>query len=223
MNQTIRSQLTNIVFLVLIVAAALVIYLLSRAESGNANAGAQAASVTDTPAPTGDATKAPDMRGVPEAVFTTYLATSEVFSADQEKRGGRDYAISYSASSPQVQAKLRYEVQDGFLSSVEITFPLPTKYKNKGKTSIDAYLYEASLEQQAVLPDVVSAVLGELLPACDAKDELQLSSVRYWAEQAVQLAKVGDDFEDVLSGYRFLAYRSQGETAQELVCIFYLT
>ncbi|MDD4312522.1 MAG: hypothetical protein PHW41_08580, partial [Eubacteriales bacterium] len=63
----------------------------------------------------------------------------------------------------------------------------------------------------------------ELLPACDAKDELQLSSVRYWAEQVMQLKKAGSDFEDTLEGYHFLAYRSQGETQPELICIFYLT
>jgi len=39
----------------------------------------------------------------------------------------------------------------------------------------------------------------------------------------MQLDKVGDDFEDTLGGYHFLAYRSQGDTQQELICVLYLT
>lgn len=226
MKETITRQLTNIVFLVLIVAAALAIFFLSRTEhSASALAGAQA--VTPSPAvtaptPSEPAVKKSSTDGVPESVFTTYLATNGVFSADKSRNNSRKYTITYG-ESPQVTAAMRYELVDGCLSSVEITFPLPETYKKKGKTTIEAYLYETALAQQSALQDAVHAILNDLLPACDAKSELQLSSVQYWVEQAMQLDKVGDDFEDVLGGYHFLAYRSQGETQQELICILYLT
>lgn len=222
MKQTLRRHLTNIVFLVLIVAAALAIYLLSRAENGAlASIGAQVTAAAETPAPTEAVKEIADPLGVPEAVFATHLAASEVFTAEQDHKDERAYELSYGESPP-VTAQLRYEVQNGCVSSIELTFALPGVYKDKGKTSIEAYLYEASKKLELALPDAVRAVLSDVLPASDAKDELQTSSVRYWTEQAMQLKKVGDDFEDVLSGYRFLAYRSQGETAQELVCILYL-
>ena len=73
------------------------------------------------------------------------------------------------------------------------------------------------------MQDTLFAILSDLLPACDAKDELQLSSIRYLVEQSMLLKKVGSDFEDTLEGYHFLAYRSQGDVQQELICVFYLT
>ncbi len=226
MKETIHRQLTNIVFLVLIVAAALAIYFLSRMENSPALAEALAATPSPaaaaTPAPSETDAKKSSSDGVPESVFTTYLATNEVFSADKSRSNSRKYTLSYGEST-QVEATMRYELLDGCLSSVEITFPLPATYKKKGKTTIEAYLYETALAQQSALQDAVLAILTDLLPACDAKSELQLSSVQYWVEQAMQLDKVGDDFEDTLGGYHFLAYRSQGDTQQELICVLYLT
>ena len=220
MKQILQRQLTNIVFLVLIVAAALTIYVLSRSEKSTSLAVTPSAAQTATPAATQQQKSA--TRGVPESVFATYLATNEVFSADKSRRDSREYALTYG-DSPQIKATLSYEVLEGSLSSVEIDVPLPEQYKIKNPTDIEAYLEKASLELESALSDALLAIFSDLLPACDAKDELQLSSVRYWSEQAMQLKKVGDDFEDVLGGYRFLAYRSQGETQQELVCILYLT
>ena len=222
MKQALRRELTNIVFLILIVAAALVIFLLSRTggESPVPKV-AQTATATDTPAPAEATATQPASRGVPESVFQTFLATSDVFSAKQDRRDARVYVLTYG-KSPSIAAHLRYEVLGGSVSSVELTCPLPVKYKDKGKTSIEAYLYETSQEQERALSGAVRVLLSEVLPASCADDALQRSTVRYWAEQAMLLAKIGDDFEDTLHGYRFLAYRKQGEDAQELVCVLYL-
>ena len=65
--------------------------------------------------------------------------------------------------------------------------------------------------------------LSHLLPAADAKDELQDSFVRYWTEQVMLLKKTGDDFKDTQGGYRFLAYRRDGDVFPELVCVLYLS
>lgn len=97
MKQALRRELTNIVFLILIVASAVVIYLLSRAEDGDRATpispettsvqGAQTESLQtgpdETPAPTSAAEATASVRGVPEAVFQTHLATSELYSAKQ--------------------------------------------------------------------------------------------------------------------------------------------
>ena len=223
MKQILQRQLTNIVFLVLIVAAALTIYFLSRAEKG-ASVSAQVAtpSAAQTATPAATQPEKGLTRGVPESVFTTYLATNETFTADESRHGSRNYTLSYG-ESPQIQATLQYEVQEGNISSVEIDVPISGQYKKKGKTKIEAYLYENSLKQDLVVSDALLAILSDLLPASDAKDELQSSSVRYWAEQAMLLKKAGDDFEDTLSGYHFLAYRSEEESQQKLICILYLT
>ena len=225
MKQALRGQLTNILFLVLIVAAALTIYFLSRAEDGETAVSTQ----TVTPAvsaatatPSDAQQKKSASRGVPESVFTTYLATTEAFTADKSRHGSRDYTLTYG-ESPEVSATLRYEVLEGNVSSVEIDVPLPGEYKKKGSTSIEQYLYENAGKQTQAISDALSVILSDLLPASDAEDELQLSSVRYWAEQAMLLKKAGDDFEDTLGGYHFLAYRSEEDTQQTLICVLYLT
>ena len=90
MKQALRRELTNIVFLILIVASAVVIYLLSRAEDGDRATpvspettsiqGAQTESLQtgldETPAPTSAAEATASVRGVPEAV-----ARSPIFMA----------------------------------------------------------------------------------------------------------------------------------------------
>ena len=225
MKQALRGQLTNILLLVLIVAAALTIYFLSRAENGNDSASAQTATPAvsaATATPSDAQQKKSSSRGVPESVFTTYLATTEAFTADKSRHGSRNYTLTYG-ESPEVSATLRYEVLEGNVSSVEVDVPVPAEYKKKGSTSIDNYLYENAGKQKQATLDALLAILGDLLPASDAEDELQLSSVRYWAEQAMLLKKAGDDFEDTLSGYHFLAYRSEEDGQEILICILYLT
>ena len=137
MKQTLRNQLTNIVFLVLIVSAALAIYLLSRADGETAAQTAtpiatERATESATPAPSGTETKQSSARGVPESVFTTYLATSEVFSVEKSRHHAREYSLTYGDSS-KIKSTLIYEVIDGNLSSVEIDFPVLEEYKKKGK------------------------------------------------------------------------------------------
>lgn len=225
MKQTLRGQLTNILFLVLIVAAALTIYFLSRAEDGAAAASTQTATPAvsaATASPSDAQQKKPASRGVPESVFTTYLATAEAFTAEKSRHGSRDCTLRYG-KSPEITATLRYEVLEGNVSSVEIEVPLPAEYKKKGKTSIDQYLYENAGKQTQAISEALLAILSDLLPASDAADELQLSSVRYWVEQSMLLKKAGDDFEDTLGGYHFLAYRSEEEDQQTLICTLYLT
>ncbi len=228
MKQALRRELTNIVFLVLIVAAAVVIYLLSRAETATPaeqpteTAAIVSAEEEQAEASTSAAAEKNTPRGVPEAVFLKHLATSETLSADEDGHNKRTFALAFG-DSPPVEASLRYELQDGCISSMEITFPLPVVPKDKGKTKIDAYLYESAQTLVRIHGDAVLAILGDALPAVDAKDELQNASVRFWVEEALLLKKTGDKFEDTQGGYHFLAYRSQGEVSQELICVFYLS
>lgn len=235
MKQTLRRELTNIVFLVLIVAAAVVIYLLSRAEIK-----ALAPDASPTPsAETKDAQTAEDAeatasiapgedknksttRGVPESVFETHLLSSSLYAA--ESTGGKKnaYTINWQGDTT-VEAMLVYELIDGNISSLEITFQLPEAFKGKPKNDIEKYLAEASENLSSANAEAIPALLADLLPASDAKSELQLTSIRFWAEQAQLLKKPGDKFEDTIDGYHFVAYRRQGESMQELVCILFLT
>ena len=235
MKQTLRRELTNIVFIVLIVASAVVIYLLSRAENGGqattAAPEATAAQSTQTEAAQTEATEPPESsseadakastRGVPEAVFQTHLATSDLFSAKQNGHK-KEYEITYGDKET-TTASMTYQLENGCIASLEFTFALPYTPDSKSKSEIDARLREIAEEKTHVLSDAIGELLGDLLPAADAKDELQDSFVRYWTEQVMLLKKTGDDFKDTQGGYRFLAYRRDGDVFPELVCVLYLS
>lgn len=236
MKQTLRRELTNIVFLILIVAAAVVIYLLSRAEikalspdssptpaaeaaSGQNSEIAHATEPKESPKETEDM---PTTRGVPESVFQTHLLSSDLYSADQKGGKKSSYTITWEGETP-VEAALAYELQNGCISSLEITFQLPDVFKGKPKDDIERFLLESSEKHTSANAEAIPALLTDLLSASDAKGELQQTSIRFWTDQAQLLKKPGDKYEDTLDGYHFIAYRRQGDTLQELVCLLYLT
>jgi hypothetical protein len=235
MKQILRRELTNIVFIVLIVASAVVIYLLSRAENGgqakadspettafqNAQTESTTAEPDETPVPASAAEAKASSRGVPEAVFQTHLATSGSFSAKQ-KGQKKQYELTYGGKDP-ITSGMTYQLENGCIASLEFTFQLPYQPDSKSKSEIDAQLREIAEEKTLALTDAVGILLGDLLPAADAKDELQDSFVDYWAEQVMLLKKSGDDFKDTQGGYRFLAYRRDGDVFPELVCVLYLS
>lgn len=236
MKQTLRRELTNIVFLVLIVAAAVVIYLLSRAEikalapdasptptvEASASQAAAEAEATASIAPGEDQESKSTTRGVPESVFETHLLSSSLYTAEPKGGSKTAYTIIWEGDTT-VEAALVYELIDGNLSSLEITFQLPEAFKGKPRNDIEKYLAKASENLSSANAEAIPALLTDLLPASDVKSELQQTSIRFWTDEAQLLKKPGDKFEDTQDGYHFLAYRRQGEQSQELVCILFLT
>ena len=236
MKQTLRRELTNIVFLVLIVAAAVVIYLLSRAEiraltpepsptpaveNTSAQTGEDAEETVSSKSAEDEENKS-TTRGVPESVFETHILSSDLYSADQSGRNKHTYTLTWSGES-EMEAKLIYELLNGCISSLELTFPLPEVFKGKPKNDIEKFLAEASENLASANAEAIPALLTDLLPASDALGELQQTSIRFWTDEALLLKKPGDKFEDTLDGYHFVAFRRQGESLQELVCILFLT
>lgn len=224
MKQTLRRELTNILFVVLIVAAAVVIYLLSRGERSAPQAmsdptAQQSAILADTPTP--QPTEKPATKGVPEAVFLTHLLTSKHFICKETPGQSKSYKLLFSESS-RLFATLRYELEQGLISSVEIKFTLPLEKKTSEVAWIEQQLINTKQALVLLQADVMQIILGDVFPASVAKEQLQQASVRYWVDQALLLKKDGDDFEDRLDGLRFLAYRNQGQTAQEMICVLFL-
>jgi len=236
MKQTLRRELTNIVFLVLIVAAAVVIYLLSRAEiaalspdatptpaveNSSAQSGEDTEETTSSKSAEDEENK-PTTRGVPESVFETHVLSSDLYTADQSGRNKQTYTLTWNGES-EMEATLIYELRDGCISSLELTFSLPEVFKGKPKNDVEKFLAEASENLASANAEAIPALLEDLLPASDALGELQQTSIRLWTDETLLLKKTGDKFEDTLDGYHFVAYRRQGESMQELVCILFLT
>lgn len=227
MKQTLRRELTNILFVVLIVAAAVVIYLLSRGERPAAvqspeSAANQSVASAEPSAPASAPTEKPATRGVPEAVFLSHLQTDPLFSAEPIPGQSNVYKLFFN-ESPRIYATLRYELEQGLLSSVEVKFPLAAEKKANEIAWLERELVNTKQALNLLQTNVMQTVLGDLLPASVAKDEMQQASVRYWVDQALLLKKDGDDFEDTQDGLRFLAYRNQGETAHEMICVLFLS
>jgi len=236
MKQTLRRELTNIVFLVLIVAAAVVIYLLSRAEiaalspdatptpaveNSSAQAGEDAEETASVNLSEHEENK-PTTRGVPESVFETHVLSSDLFAADQSGGNKHTYTLTWNGES-EMEATLTFELREGCVSSLELSFPLPEVFKGKPKNDVEKYILEASENLASANAEAIPVLLTDLLPASDALGGLQQTSIRFWTDEALLLKKPGDKFEDTLDGYHFVAYRRQGDTMQELVCILFLT
>ncbi len=223
MKQTLRRELTNILFVVLIVASAVVIYLLSRGERGGVTsteaAAQQSAAAAATPMP--ETTPKPATQGVPEAVFLSHLETAKRFTAEAIPGQSNSYQVFFNESE-RIYATLRYELEQGLISSVEVKFPLAAEKKSNEIAWLEKQLINTKQALVLLQTDVMQNILGDLFPASVAKDALQQASVRYWVDQALQLKKDGEDFEDKLDGLRFLAYRNQGQTAQEMICVLFL-
>lgn len=216
MKQLLRRQITNIVFLVLIVAAALTIYLLSRTQALHSTP-IYAETPAPSPSPSASATLEKAPRGVPKSVFETHLKSSNLYTVEPKKGVNYAYTITYG-NSPKVTAQLQYALLDGCISSIEISFLQAKEFKPEKDSTIETYLSEQAVEQNKAIPDAVRAILADVLPSCDAEDLLQAAAVRYWAEQAILLDKVGKDFEDTMADCRFLAYLSENEDGKIITC-----
>lgn len=226
MKQTLRRELTNILFVVLIVAAAIVIFLLSRGERAHvatsASTAIPAAASLETPDPEKTTTPKPATRGVPESVFLSHLETCNLFTTKPIPGQQMAYNLFFSESS-RIYATLRYELEQGLISTVEIKFTLPAVKKANEIAWLERTLVNTKQALDLLQTDIMQEILGDLLPASVATEELQQASVRYWVDQALLLKKDGDDFEDTQNGLRFLSYRNQGETAPVMICVLFLS
>lgn len=139
-------------FLILIVASAVVIYLLSRAEDGDRATpvspettsiqGAQTESSrpgwTETPAPTSAAEATASVRGDAGGGVSNAPGHKRVVFR-QAKREQEQYELTYGEKET-ITADMTYQLENGCISSVEITFELPYQPDSKSKSAIDTRL-----------------------------------------------------------------------------------
>lgn len=224
MKQLLKNQLLNIVFLMLIVAGALTIYFLSHTDRlGAAEASAvpseTVAAATATPEATASAVPRP--RGVPVDVFTTHLATSSLFTASAVAVDPQVYSLSYG-ESPAVDATLEYGEKNGYISSLELTFPVVPAYDANSDSAIEQYLAASQSLLEEKRQDAVCTLLLDLVPACDANDAISLARVRLWAEEALLLEPGDDAYVQSESGCSFFASITKRGGQQALLCQFFL-
>jgi hypothetical protein len=221
MKRIISKQLVNIIFIVLVVGAALSIYFLSHAQSERADTPASPTPVSTDASSDNAGSSAYSLSGVPESVWLTHLESSDNFSATADPDVERAYSVSYG-SAPTVTVQLSYTVDEGCVSSVELAFALPETDDYDSASSIEQFLAssdEAALDAQS---DAVHVLLLDMIPACDAKDAVSISTVSLWVEKATQIQDEDDDYNAEENGVAFMAYRTQRKTVPVLICVFFM-
>lgn len=214
MKRFLAKQFLNIVFIVLIVAAALTIYFLSRSEQNASSSAASPTQAVAAPEPE------PVFSGIPESVFITHLESAESFRAERSKDDGRSWVITLG-ESPEVTATLIYTVDDGAVSSVELGVLLPASQEQNSASSIESTLAVNEKEARAARNDAIRILVCDLIPACDSEDALSAAQVRLWAENATQIQYMDDDYDDKSDGCQFLAYLTKRQEQDILVCVFF--
>lgn len=185
--------------------------------SGDASAtGGDTATVS--PAPSAESKR---VVGVPESVFATHLETSELFDAKRSATDPCSWTLTYG-EQPSMEVGLQYTVDDGAVSSLELSFLLPPDYNAKSESTIEQYLAKSVGKFTAAREEAVRSLLPDLLPACDQNDALTRASVRIWAEEMTQISSKKDDIRDKADGCTFYAYQVQREESDVLVCLFVL-
>lgn len=214
MKRFLAKQFLNIVFIVLIVAAALTIYFLSRSETNASSSAASPTQAVATPEPE------PVFSGIPESVFVTHLESAESFRAERSKDDDRSWIITLG-ESPEVTATLIYTVDDGAVSSVELGVLLPASQEQSSASSIESALSVNEKEARAARNDAIRILVCDLIPACDSEDALSAAQVRLWAENATQIQYMDDDYDDKSDGCQFMAYLTKKNEQDILVCVFF--
>lgn len=220
MVRFLSKHVLDIVFLVLVVAAALTIFLLSRADQEAAAPSEESAAVSAEPvAATADKKQTASFRGVPEDVFLTHLRSAEAYDAEPD--GLRKWTISFG-ESPFLTARLTYELDNCNISSVVLRFPLPQQTKSKKGSAIDKSVADSIKEFSLAQADAIRTLLADLLPACDLDSTLTESEARAWAEDAIAVREEDKTYHDEKAGCQFLAYRSEENDAYVLYMALHL-
>lgn len=218
MRGFLQKEFRNIVFIVLVVAAALAIYLLSRTvKSAEETAAPEPTHTEAAPKGTSPATSETVFSGVPEEVLLAHLLTAEAFSAEPAKDGDRTWILAVG-ESPKTTARFSYTVERGEVTGFSLTLALPVEASSKSKSGIDQALAAAEGERKSAWSRAVVALLTDLVPACDANDAIADSTVRDWAQKASAFGSESSSYADEAGGALFDAYIAYMDDGPALVC-----
>ncbi len=224
MKNLVSKQFLNVIFIILVVGAALLIYFLSRTQTQSANEVTKTASSPQITAGSGDifdASASFYQGGVPESVWLTHLQTGDDFTAEPVSDDDHIWLISCE-TNPVVTAQLIYTVDGGRVSSVELALALPEAVASDSNSAIEQYLASSDEAAQNAQNDAVRILLSDLLPACDAADAVSMATVSLWVEKVAQIKDEGDDYSAKENGVAFIAYRTQRQSVPLLICSFFM-
>ncbi len=215
MKKVSAAQLQNIVFTAIVAIAAIALYLLV------GRGGASPAWYTPTPEPEA-ATPEPALSfaPVPEDVFTMRIADSEVFMAGAQDSEQNTYNLICGDANTGA-ATLSYTVdEDGNVTAFTLRFVYPDEPTEKSKATADvvyAKLYPVYITRQN---EAVEAMLRELLSIVDGNDVFSEPVLLRWYTGAVAARDYKKYYSETYERCEFLAYPSQWDSEQVVICSF---
>lgn len=215
MKRLTSQQIQNILFTLVVVLAALVVYLLT---GWNKPGNAQAAE--PSPTPTATPRSAARFESVPEGVFSMLMTSDENFLAKVDKKD--PYSIRMQCGNAGAgNATLTYTVdEDGLVSSFMLTFQMPETPPSKTKTPEEKsqmQAYEKFISAQNV---AVQTILLAAVDACDLNG-LILSPVSLkWYAGALSARDSNKNYKDTYRGCSFEAYQVKIGAKDSFVCTF---
>ena len=201
------EQIQNIIFTILVVVVAGVIYILSGLNAQKARE--EAAAMMTTPDPTAAPSEEPRFSLVPESVFVSLITENDLFAARRDTSLAHAYELVCGTRRAGSVA-LSYTLSDGYVNSVTLTFLSPMKPWSKPRTEIErAYTLEY---------DALYVLLPACFSACDLDGALIDPILLRWYSDALAARDSGKTIEDVYAGARFAAYPSQRGGEDVVVC-----
>ncbi len=203
-------------FIVLVVAAALTIYLLSPVRRQNRRTlpllAENSAAAEETPRLN---ERARFLRRAGGEVLLTHLLTAEAFSAEPAKDGDRAWILSVG-ESPTVEARFSDTVERGAVAGFELAFVLPAS-ASKNRTATSTSNINANSRDRRRMSGAIQTLLTDLIPASDADDAIPETTVRLWAEKAPR-SSGGRFVHRQAGGGSFGAYVTQTFDGLTIVC-----
>lgn len=213
MKRLTQSQLQNLIFLgvVMLVAAAVVVYLLLKGEPTTALENEADTGVSETAEPAKERFEA-----APSAVLWTRLKGDARLL--MTKLSEAEYEITVADGMEGMSATLHLGESNGRVVSMLWSFSLPQPPAGEPKNDIEKRLaahYEALLLE---VNDQINTILSATLDACDLNDMLLAPTKRAWRDGALGTLAGGKDYKNTVGSCAFSAYVSDVSGSDVLVC-----
>lgn len=215
MKRFTSQQIQNILFTLVVVLAALVVYLLT-----GWNKPSNAQEVDAAPTPTATPLSKAKFESVPEGVFSMLMTSDADFLAKVDKKDPHSIRMQ-CGNAGAGNATLTYTVdEDGMISSFMITFQMPDAPPSKTKTPEEKSLQQAYEAFVSAQNEAVQTILFAAVDACDLNGAILSPVSLKWYAGVLSARDSGKNYKDTYRGCSFEAYPVKIGAKNSFVCTF---
>lgn len=217
MRRLSHSQLQNLIFIgvVMLVAAAAVVYMLLREDPTQASASHGTPAFTPNPSPEPKETRR-GFEGAPPSVLLAQLEADGCFTIS--KSAEHEYSLRLIEDGEDAAIAMRLTESGGRITSLLWTFPLPEKPAGEPKNEIEKRLKENYETDLAAMRTRVETVLMACIRGSDLNGRLLEPTLYLWCDGALKTLKDGKSYRNVEENCAFTAQRVDNEGPDTLLC-----